>query len=41
MLRDKQTLDDLGVASYKAADDFVVTPAIGSMSIGLHPFLAL
>ena len=41
MLHDKQTLDDLGVASYKAADDFVVTPTIGSMSTGLHPFLAL
>ena len=27
--------------SYKAADDFVITPAIGSMSAGLHPFLAL
>ena len=41
MLHDKRTLDDLGVVSYKAADDFVVTPAIGSMSAGLHPFLAL
>jgi hypothetical protein len=40
-LHDKRTLDDLGVASYKAADDFVVTPAIGSMSAGLHPLLAL
>ena len=41
MLHDKRSLDDLGVVSYKAADDFVVTPAIGSMSAGLHPFLAL
>ena len=41
MLHDKRTLDDLGIASYKAADDFVITPAIGSMSSGLHPFLAL
>ena len=41
MLHDKRSLDDLGVVSYKAADDFVVTPAIGSMSTGLHPFLAL
>jgi hypothetical protein len=32
---------ELGVVSYKTADDFVVTPAIGSMSTGLHPFLAL
>lgn len=41
MLHDNRTLDDLGVVSYKAADDFVITPAIGSMSTGLHPFLAL
>jgi hypothetical protein len=41
MLHDKRSLDDLGVVSYKAADDFVVTPAIGSMPAGLHPFLAL
>jgi hypothetical protein len=41
MLHDKRSLDDLGVVSYKAADDFVVTPAIGSMQAGLHPFLAL
>jgi hypothetical protein len=27
--------------SYKSADDLLVTPAIGSMSTGLHPFLAL
>jgi hypothetical protein len=41
MLHDNKTLDELGVVSYKDADDFVVTPAIGSMSTGLHPFLAL
>jgi hypothetical protein len=35
------TLDGLGVMTCKAADDYVVTPAIGSMSAGLHPFLAL
>jgi len=38
---DRKTLDDLGVARYRSDDDFVITPAIGSMSTGLHPFLAL
>jgi hypothetical protein len=41
LLPAKRTLDDLGVISYKAADNYVITPAIGSMSTGLHPFLAL
>jgi hypothetical protein len=41
MLPDRKTINDLGVASYKSADDFVITPAIGSMSTGLHPMLAL
>jgi hypothetical protein len=36
-----KTMDDLGVQSYRAADDLVITPAIGSMSTGLHPILAL
>ena len=29
------------VLAPKSADDFMITPAIGSMSTGLHPFLAL
>ena len=37
---DRKTLDDLGVARYRSDDDFVITPAMGSMSTGLHPFLA-
>lgn len=41
MLPDNKTLGDLGVACYRSADDCVVTPAIGSMMTGLHPFLAL
>ncbi|MGH3940561.1 MAG: YaaC family protein [Pseudonocardiaceae bacterium] len=41
MLFDNKTLSDLGVACYRSADDTVVTPAIGSMATGLHPFLAL
>jgi DNA-binding NarL/FixJ family response regulator len=41
MLSDNKTLNDLGVASYRSADDLWVTPAIGSMSTGLHPILAL
>ncbi|HTX86135.1 MAG TPA: YaaC family protein [Streptosporangiaceae bacterium] len=41
MLADSKTIDDLGVASYYSADDFVITPAIGSMSAALHPILAL
>jgi len=41
MLADSKTLDDLGVACYRSADDTLVTPAIGSMVTGLHPFLAL
>lgn len=41
MLFDNKTLSDLGVACYRSADDSVVTPAIGSMATGLHPFLAL
>jgi hypothetical protein len=36
-----KTLDDLSVARYRAASDSLVTPAIGSMTSGLHPFLAL
>jgi hypothetical protein len=38
---DSKTLDELGVARYRSDDDFVITPVIGSMSTGLHPFLAL
>jgi YaaC-like Protein len=41
VLRDDRTLKDLGVMSYKSAEDLLVTPAIGSMSTGLHPILAL
>lgn len=41
MVADNKTLSDLGVACYRSADDSVVTPAIGSMETGLHPFLAL
>ena len=41
MFADHKTVDDLGVASYVSADDLVVTPAVGSMSTGLHPILAL
>ncbi|MFI7642331.1 YaaC family protein [Nonomuraea sp. NPDC049400] len=41
MLPDQRTLGDLGVACYRSADDCVLTPAVGSMSTGLHPFLAL
>ena len=40
-LADTKTLDDLAVARYRSADDTFVTPAIGSMATGLHPFLAL
>jgi len=41
VLAASKTLDDLGVACYRSADDCLVTPAIGSMAVGLHPFLAL
>jgi hypothetical protein len=41
MLSDSRTRDGLGVVSYRSADDLMVTPAIGSMSMGLHPILAL
>jgi hypothetical protein len=41
MLPDNKTLSDLGVACYRSDNDPVVTPAIGSMATGLHPFLAL
>jgi hypothetical protein len=41
MLHDARTLGDLGIACYRSADDPIVTPAIGSMASGLHPFLAL
>jgi hypothetical protein len=41
MLADIKTLNDLGVACYKSVEDTLVTPAIGSMATGLHPFLAL
>jgi hypothetical protein len=40
-LRGGRTVKGLGVARYRSDDDFVVTPALGSMSSGLHPFLAL
>lgn len=40
-LADAKTLEDLAVARYRSADDTLVTPAIGSMTTGLHPFLAL
>jgi hypothetical protein len=36
----RKTVNDLGVASYRSADDFVITPAMGSMATGLHPILA-
>jgi hypothetical protein len=36
-----RTISDLRAVSYRSADDFVITPAIGSMSTGLHPMLAL
>lgn len=41
LVGDSRTLSDLGVASCRSADDLMVTPAIGSMSRGLHPILAL
>jgi hypothetical protein len=41
MIAAKKTANDLGLASCKSADDLVITPAIGSMSTGLHPTLAL
>jgi hypothetical protein len=41
MLADYKSFSDLGVACYRSADDSVVTPGIGSMKTGLHPFLAL
>ncbi len=41
MLADNKTTVELGVACYRAVDDYLVTPKIGSMSSGLHPFLAL
>jgi len=41
LLADSKTPGDLGVACYRSADDYVVTPAIGSMTTGLHPLLAL
>jgi hypothetical protein len=40
-LSDHKKVTDLGVFSYRAHDDVVVTPAIGSMAEGLHPMLAL
>jgi hypothetical protein len=40
-LLESKTIDGLGVASYRSADDFMITPAIGSMSTGLHPMLVL
>jgi len=40
-LADTKTLESLAVARYRSADDTFVTPAIGSMATGLHPFLAL
>jgi hypothetical protein len=41
MLGDGRMVDDVGAVSYRFADDLVITPAIGSMSTGLHPILAL
>jgi YaaC-like Protein len=41
MLADSKTADGVGIASYRSADDLVVTPALGSMPTGLHPVLAL
>jgi hypothetical protein len=41
MLADNKTFSNLGVMCYRSADDSVVTPEIGSMATGLHPFLAL
>ncbi|WP_433535057.1 YaaC family protein [Micromonospora sp. CA-249363] len=41
MLADNKTTVDLGIAKYRAADDCFITPRVGSMSSGLHPFLAL
>lgn len=37
----ERTIEELGVVSYRSVDDLVITPAIGSMSTGLHPVLAL
>jgi hypothetical protein len=36
-----KTMSDLGILSYRSADDLVITPPIGSMSTGLHTMLAL
>lgn len=36
-----RTLADLGIMAYRSADDLVVTPSLGTMASGLHPFLAL
>lgn len=41
VLADSRTFSDLGVACYRSADDCVLTPALGTMTSGLHPFLAL
>jgi hypothetical protein len=41
-LANPKTLQGLAaIARYRSADDTLVTPAIGSMVTGLHPFLAL
>lgn len=41
MLPEYKTMGELGVARYRSQKDYLVTPAIGSMSTGLHPLLAL
>lgn len=41
VVADHKTIDELGVARYRSDEDPIVTPAIGSMATGLHPFLAL
>ncbi|HEY0637632.1 MAG TPA: YaaC family protein [Pseudonocardiaceae bacterium] len=38
---DTKTLREIGIVSYRSADDLLATPTVGSMSTGLHPFLAL
>jgi hypothetical protein len=38
---DSNTLSDLGVFSYRTVEDLMITPAVGSMSTGLHPILGL
>lgn len=41
LLADNKTIRELGVATYRSSEDFLITPAIGSMSGAFHPILAL